>query len=70
MTVQYHFYLMPDSGVLDAVNAILVAGVRVAEGRETELTAGIINSQLVKTTKVGGNCSRRWQERVAVSAAI
>ena len=41
-TVQYHFYRMRDSGLLDAINAVLVAGVRIAEGREAEPTAGII----------------------------
>jgi len=45
-TVHYHFYRMRDSGLLDVVNAVLVAWVRVAEGREAEPTAGIIALRL------------------------
>lgn len=53
-TVQNHFYRMRDGGLLDAINAVLAAGVRGAEGREAEPTAGIIDSQSVKTTEAVG----------------
>ncbi len=45
---------MRDSGLLDAIDAVLVAGVRVAEGREAEPTAGIIDCQSVKSPEAGG----------------
>ncbi|MCI1003119.1 IS5 family transposase [Ochrobactrum sp. C6C9] len=53
-TVQYHFYRMRDSGLLDLVNEMLVAVTRLAEGRKAEPTAAIIDSQSVKTTEAGG----------------
>jgi hypothetical protein len=52
--VQYHFYRISDSGVLDAINAALVARMRATEDRTVEPTAGIIDSQSVKTAEAGG----------------
>lgn len=39
--------------MLDAINTVLVACTRVADGREAEPTAGIVDSQSVKTTEAG-----------------
>ena len=41
-TVQYYFYRLRDSGLLDIINEALVIAVRLISGREACPTAGII----------------------------
>ncbi len=53
-TVQYHFYRMRDSGLLDLINEALVGVARLVTGRDEQPTGGIIDSQSVKTTESGG----------------
>lgn len=53
-TIQYYFYKLRDSGLLDIMNEALVAASRLSDGREAQPTAGIIDSQSVKSTESGG----------------
>ncbi len=69
-TVYGYFRQCVKTGVWERINDALRRAVRVAEGKQAEPTAAIIDSQSVKTTEKGGSVGTTLARKSTVANAI